>query len=213
LPIPGVRFTLSNLLFSIAVVAANAGAVRLLYDAIEDLNGAIWPIAIIALIGSFPLFNIALIGSLLFARSRLGAFVRGRTPGPRQIPAGATFFSLHILALGAVLTIMTPDGVESYFQSTFSRSECALQRCFAVLGSDDDALNCAATEWLVFASIVYVPLMLLAWFGHKLAKRCALRLPRKVWVRFLLGEIRRAPSACVAAMFDLIVFVAGLVPE
>ena len=193
---PRVRFTLSNLLFAVAVVAANAGAVRLIYDAIEDLKGAIWPTAIIALIGSFPLFNIALIGSMLFTTGRLRAFRRGCMPEPRSSPAGATFFSLHVLAIGAVVTIITPDAVDSYLQEIFSVWEYAEKGCLAVLGFDDDALNCAAVEYLVFAFFVYVPQLLLAWLGHKLANYCAFTLTP--WRFRLITGLVSAGFTCVA---------------
>jgi hypothetical protein len=133
--LPRVRFTVGQLLFTGAVVAANCGVLRRIDKLIVEMdvknvfeermrqNALIdtAPLSILSFdfLGSLPLINVALIGILLFVARRLRSFRGENRTNPRPSPAGFTYFSLHFLAISTVVSIFMPGVIERYLD-TFS---------------------------------------------------------------------------------------------
>ena len=98
--LPRVRFTVGQLLFATAVIAVNCGVFRLGYEMFENAlcGDASLSILPFSFVGSLPLINVALIGTLLLMVRSLRSFRGVSGANPRPSPAAVTYFSIHFLA-------------------------------------------------------------------------------------------------------------------
>src|SRR5690348_3162782 len=111
--LPRVRFRVGTLLFAVAVVAANCWAFRRICEVPIYSFGKVTYCILPAAVGALPLVNVAVIGTLLFAASRIRSFSQGHATNPRPSVSGVTYFSLHFLMLGCLVSLFMPDAVES----------------------------------------------------------------------------------------------------
>jgi hypothetical protein len=113
--IPRVRLTVGGLLLCVAVVAANCWAYRYFGAASESLSqGHRWYLIVNRCVGVLPLANVALIGTLLFAASRL-RFVSCEWRASFPSLAHITFFSVHLLLVGYTAELLMPDALSSFW--------------------------------------------------------------------------------------------------
>jgi hypothetical protein len=179
--LPRVRFTVSKLLFAVAVIAVNCGVFRLGYEMFENalVEGPSLSILPFSFVGSLPLINVALIGTVLFVARRLRSFRGVSGANPRPAPAGVTYFSLHFLAILTVVTIFMPGAIDSYLETSSSLMDYAAKSWSTVFSRFEDVFPQVVLGCLFFGVFISGPALLLSWIGGLLARRCAATLPRR----------------------------------
>ena len=168
--LPRVRLTVSKLLFAIAVIAANCGVLRLGYEMFENAlvdDGPSLSILPFSLVGSLPLVNVALTGTMLFAARSFRPF-RGESGPP---PAGVTYFSLHFLAILAVVTILMPGAIDRYLEALSPLMEYAAKGWSTVFSRFEDVFPPVVVGCVFFGVCISGPALLLSWIGGLLARR------------------------------------------
>ncbi len=176
--LPRVRFTVGTLLFTVAVVAANCWALRHVTETGTYVGGRISYRLLPAGVGALPLVNAALIGTWLFAVRRLRSLHRGRAASPRSKWSRATYFSLHFLVLGGLVSLFMPDVVRIIQDVLDVAMEWAAEGWGAVFGEPGETVPWLLLASLILGVLISGPPLLLSWIGQTLANRCAATLPR-----------------------------------
>ena len=173
-------------------MAANCEVLRLLYRMIET-GRRDDPHSILRLdftVGFLPLLNVALIGTLLFVVRRLRSLRCRHATGPPPSPAGITYFSLHFLALGFLVSAFMPDAIESYLGTLEPFSDYAGRGWSVVSKRFGSELPSDVLDFSLFCLYISGPLLVLAWMGRMVARRCAATLPRRrFWVMTCLVSL------------------------
>jgi hypothetical protein len=218
--LPRVRLTVGQLLVAVAVVAGNCGVLRLRDELIVKMerneiqqermrqNALIdeAPRSILSfdLLGFLALINVALIGTLLHVARRLWSFHGEIGANPRPSPVGFTYFSLHFLAIGAVVTTFMPGAIERYLETFSPLVHYAEQECWTVVSR-----FLGDSRWLILSCLIYGaflsgPAILISWIGGLLTRRCAATLPRQ---RFL------AMTCLVSLGFTAVALTVAVMPR
>jgi hypothetical protein len=170
----------THFLFAIAVIAVNCGVLRLGYEMFENALFGDAPLSILpfSFVGSLPLINVALIGSLRFVVRSLRSFRGVSGANPRPSPAAVTYFSIHFLAILTVVTIFMPGAIESYLETLSSLMDYAAKGWSTVISRFEDSFPWVVLGCLMFGVFISGPALLLSWIGGLLARRCAATLPQ-----------------------------------
>ena len=180
--LPRVRLTVSKLLLAIAVIAVNCGVFRLGYEMFENalVGDELLSIQPFSFVGSLPLINVALIGTVLFAARSLRSFRGVNEANLRPSPAGVTYFSLHFLAILTVVTILHAGRDRKvYLESLSPLMDYAAKGWSTVFSRFEDIFPWVVLGCLFFGVFISGPALLLSWIGGLLARRCAAILPRR----------------------------------
>ena len=176
--LPRIRFTVGTLLLSVAVVAVNCWAFRHLTETHTDVCGSISYRLLPASVGAVPLVNAALIGTWLLATRRLRLLHHGHAVGPPSSVSRATYFILHFLVLGGLVSLCMPDTVRAIQDVVEDATGCAAEGWGAVVGEPGGTVSWLIAESLILGVLISGPPLLLCWIGQALAQRCAATLPR-----------------------------------
>jgi hypothetical protein len=171
------------LLFIVAVVAANCWAIRDfaqwdMSTAIGGPNGY-WYRILHPGFGVIPLIDVALIGASLGAARWLRSILGRPAANPRPSPPGLTYFSLNFLVLGGLACYrFMPEGILGARAVLEFLTDHAARGWSAVFGEPGSTIPWVVVQAAMLGLLVSGPPLLLAWIGHRLARRCAAALPR-----------------------------------
>jgi hypothetical protein len=170
--VPHVQISLRNVLFFVAIVALNCAAYRTLYRMVENVSnaGPLWHVTGNVVIGALPLFNVGFIGTVVYVARGIRSRRRGSGGNPRFGPTGITFFSLHFLALGFVITALMPDLIEVCVETLAPANEFDWK---AVVDRYPTAFSGFFIKCASLAALISGLPFVLSWIGHRLARRCA----------------------------------------
>jgi hypothetical protein len=167
------------LLFAVAVVAANCWGFRRFYGTDLYTGGRISYRLLPAGVGVLPLFNVALIGTWLFAAKQLRSLRNGRAANPRSSLSGVAYFSLHFLLLGGLVSHLMPDAIQSVQVILDAVTEYAAESWGAVFSEPGGTVPWVIVDSSILGIFISGPPLLLSWIGQALATRCAATLPRR----------------------------------
>ncbi len=174
-----VRFTVGTLLFAVAAVAANCWGFRRFYETALYIGGEIPYRVLPAGVGILPLFNVALIGTWLFAAKRFRSLRHGRAANTRSSPPGVAYFSLHFLMLGGLVCLCMPDEILSVQDILDVATGYVAEGWGAVLGEPGGTVPWVVLDTLILGVLISGPPLFLSWIGRAIATRCAATLPRR----------------------------------
>jgi hypothetical protein len=177
--LPRVRFTVGTLLFSVAIVAGNCWTFRRSCETGVYEGGRISYRLLPADIGVMPLFTVAIVGVWLMATRRLRTLRHGRAVNRRSPLAGVTYFSLHFLLLGGLVSVLMPDAVRSVQGIADEVTRYPGERWGAILSEPGGTVPWIVFDSLLLGALISGPPLLLSWIGQVLATRCAATLPRR----------------------------------
>jgi hypothetical protein len=197
--LPRVRITVRSLILAIAVVAVNFAAFRRFYDTDRYTGGRISYRLLPAEVGVLPLFNVALIGTWLFASGWLRRLRHGRVHDPRSSWSGVGYLGLHFLVLGWLVYQLMPDTVTIVRMGLDAATECVAVAWGAVFREPNGTVPWVVVVSAMLGLILSGPPLLLSWVGQVLAKRCAATLPR--WrLRVMAGLVELGFAAAALAV-------------
>jgi hypothetical protein len=176
--LPRVRFTVGQLLFMVAVVAANFGVFRRFYQTDLYVVGRVSYRYLLAGVGVLPLFNVALIGIWLYAARRLRSLRHGGAANPRSLLSGFAYFSLHFLMLVGLVSLFMPEAIDNVQGVLDEATEYATEGWGAVFGEPGGTVPWVILDSLILGIIISGPLFVLSGIGQRLARHCATTLPR-----------------------------------
>jgi hypothetical protein len=211
-----MRITVGQLLIAVVVLALNCGVLRHFHESVDSLHprrlyylghAPRFESMELFLPRFLPLINLALTGILILAARRLGA-ARRSSEGESESTAtwrGIVFFSLHFLALGAIIGLFLSGVTESRVHSPEERIDPdSLWSRLEVFYSGKGGEAWRLFEILIVGFVFSGPFLLLSWIGGGLSRRCASTLPRR---RF------RVLTALVSLGFAMVALAIGLTPR
>jgi hypothetical protein len=175
--LPRVRFTVGTLIFAVAVVAANCWAFRRFYETDLYRAGRITYRLLPAGLGVLPLFNVALIGTLVFAAKRLHRRCRRRAADPQTTLSAVAYFSLHFFMLGGVVCVFVPGEIQQVPVILDASTEYAARGWEVLFGEPGGTISWVISETALLGVLISGPPLLVSWIGQALATRCRATLP------------------------------------
>ena len=169
---PRQQRSLRSLILIVAVAALNLAAYRAFYRRAGDDPSTV-PLSLAAkdvVIGSLPLLDVALIGTLFYVLRRTPSSRRGREPLPCPRPAGVAFLSLHFLCLGCVLFMLMPGPIKDYLATATLVTDREWQAV-----TDQYPVDCTlfVMKCSILGILISGPPLLLSWLGSVLARHYA----------------------------------------
>jgi hypothetical protein len=193
-----------TLLFAIAVVAANCWGFRHFFAVPVYEFGRVSYRSLPAGVGVLPLVNVATIGTWLFAARRIRSLLHGRAANPGSYLSGVTYFSVHFLLLGGLVTLFVPDAIPRVQEVLDAARGFAAEAWEAAFGEPGGAVPWVILDSLILGVSISGPPLLLSGIGQALATRCAATLPR---LRF------RVMTGLVSLGFASAALAIGLTPR
>lgn len=178
--LPRVRISFAASLLAVAVVAANCAVVRALYESVKMVHGG-FPLGQLrfgSMAGFLPLANVAGVGICLVLGKRFGRRTHGNGDTPPSPPAACVYFSVHVLGLGAMIAFFAPSAMAAYLEIFQPLMRFIEQRGSNVVETMGDCFPWLIVECMLLGVYLSGPLLLLAWFSSRLARRCNRELPR-----------------------------------
>ncbi len=202
--LPRVRFTVGTLLFAVAVVALNCWGFRHFFAVPVYEFGKVSYRSLPAGVGVLPWVNVATIGTWLFTARRIRSIRHGRAANPQSYSSGVTYFSLHFLMLGGLVSLFVPDATHCVQEVLDIATEFAAEAWKTAFGEPGEAVPWVILNSLILDVFISGPPLLLSWIGQGLATRCAATLPRR---RF------RVMTCLVSLGFASVALAIGLTPQ